>query len=152
MTPALANRRYLEETKKLKNGLEEGFLHLGERLYRIKEKKMWEEDYGSYAEFLMDLKVSEATASKLVAIYSKFVLEYKFSYEELAPCSWSSLYSLMPLATSRSKALALVEDAQQLKRGDVEEKMRSEKHPDCKHIDSFLLRICPDCGFRHRED
>lgn len=151
MITTLANRQYLEETLFLKENLEKGFLHLGERLYRIKNERLWELDYGSYAEFLMEAKISEATASKLVAIYSKFVLEYGMSYDVLAPCSWSSLYTLLPLATSKEKAEELVDEAANLKRGDVEEKIRAEKHPDCRHDDQYTITVCRGCGLRTTE-
>lgn len=151
MTTTLANRKYLEETLVLKENLEKGFLHLGERLYRIKGEQLWKLDYGSYAEFLMQAKISEATASKLVAIYTKFVLEYEMSYDVLAPCSWSSLYQLLPLATSKEKAEELVDEAATLKRGDVEEKIRADKHPDCRHKDTFTIKVCRGCGLRTTE-
>lgn len=151
MTTTLANRQYLEETLVLKENLEKGFLHLGERLYRIKNERLWDIDYGSYAEFLMAAKISEATASKLVAIYSKFVLEFGMSYDALAPCSWSSLYQLLPLATSKEKATELVHEASTLKRGDVEEKLREMNHPDCRHTNTFTIKVCRDCGMRETD-
>lgn len=151
LAKARDKRQYLEDTKKLKNGLEEGFIHLGERLYKIKEERVWEIDHRSYAEFLMEIRVSEGTASKLVAIYKRFVLEYDMPYEKLAECSWNSLYQLLPLATTKDKAEELIDDAASLKRGDVEEKVREVNHPDCAHEDTYKLVVCRDCGYRHSE-
>lgn len=143
-------RNYLKETIALQSQIEGAFLELGARLYRIRDEKLYEGEYESFDDFVITAKLSKATASKLITVYEKFVLEHNLPRKALASVGWSSLYTIAPYAGTKAKAIELVEKATLLTRADLEDSLRSEedthKHHNCKHTDTRLVRVCNECG------
>lgn len=144
------NRNFLRETIELRKSIDEGFLNLGERLKKIRDNKLYEIDYESFDLFLSELKISSGTASKLIQIYEIYILEYKISYEKLSQSNWTSLYEMLPLATSKEKAVNLVEHGSLMRREDIKSKVREAKFgKNCKHQYYELhIKQCKVCGER----
>ena len=139
--------QYLEETLALKRSIATGFLILGERFYNIHAQEMWKGEYDSYQDFLSEMDVSEATDSKLRTIYSRFVLEYKLSYEKLSHCPWGSLYLLASRVGDKEQTLALLEKAETLRREDFVQEIRAlavGEH-ECIASKTFQMNKCGVC-------
>jgi len=103
---------YIQGTLALKRHLEGVFIELGERLYNIKKDEMWQGSYNNFSEFLVDLGISDAQASKLSQIYQRFVLDYGVEVHELAKFGIKRLYAIIPLIKdekSLNKALERIE-------------------------------------------
>ena len=145
MKPTISNHKYLQETVALKSEIETGFLNLAERLYKIRQERIWEGEYDNLEEFLTELDITQSTCSKLCSIYEHWVLKGKISLEVLAGVSWTNLYSSIPRLESESHKDVL-EDAKLLTRQDIIEKGREIKHPNCSHKTTYKLEICRDCG------
>lgn len=151
--PAL---NYCEETIELVHNIEEAFLSLGERLYKIRNEKMWEGRWDSYDDFLMDIKISRARESKLVSIYEKYVLEYKIEPEKLAKVNWSNLYTMLPAVKDKKSAEEWVEKGSVMFRKDIEDEVREVKRGGpCEHeFERIVLDKCTKCfkSFRVYEE
>ena len=141
----ITNHKYLTDTLELKSKIEEGFLNLTERLYKIRQERIWESDYDNLEEFLNELDITQSTCSKLCSIYEHWVVQGKISLEVLSGVSWTNLYSSIPRLENESHKDVL-EDAKLLTRQDIIEKGREIKHPDCRHKNVFTLIVCKDCG------
>lgn len=146
---------YLEQTKALKDKLEEGFLTLGERLFKIRTEELWKNGHDSFPLFLEEMKMSEATASKLINIYRKFVVQYGFSEERLvAAGGWTQLAEILPYAKDKEAAERLVEKSITLTRKHLRDELSEERtgvsQAKCLHANSYTIHVCRDCGFKER--
>jgi len=145
---------YCEETISLVHNIEEAFIALGERLYKIRSEQLWQSNWDSYDEYLMELKISQAKASKLVSIYEKFVMEYGIEQEKLSKVSWSTLYTMLPLVTDKKSAKEWVEKGELMKRDDIEDEVREFKRGSvCEHknLEDLHIQVCLDCSKRFRK-
>ena len=150
-TEITSPREFLKETIKLKIDTESAFLELAARLYKIHNENLWKGEYSDYEEFLLDARISKATASKLESVYSVFVLKHRIQAQKLAQVGWSSLYAISSHADTKERATELVERAGLLTRGDLENSLKNEKNPGCKHSWQELhLRQCTECGIREK--
>ena len=131
MTSNLAND-YLTETITLRRTLEQGFIHLAERLWTIYTQMHWKVQYESYEDFLAEADISKATDSRLRAVYKTFVLDYKQPIEKLAPIGWDKLYRISQVE-GKAQALALLDKAGHLRREEFEEQLAAEKHGEHEH-------------------
>jgi len=144
---------YLKETLLIKKRMESGFLELAGRLQKIRDERLYESGgYQSFAEFCWEMKMAESTASRLISVYQRYCVELGMDKEKLSLVGWSSLYTLLPLAVDKKKTENLVEEAQNLRREDVNKMVKDNVSPksNCQHADTYLLRICRDCGERIR--
>ena len=139
------NHKYLTDTVALKETIETGFLNLAERLYKIRQDRIWEGEYDNLEEFLMELDITAPTCSKLCSIYENWVVKGKVSIELLAGTSWSTLYLTVPRLQNES-AKDVLEDVKLLTRKDIVDKSKEIKYPNCKHTNFYTLKICEDCG------
>lgn len=154
MTQEITNRnQYLKETLLLRKRIESNFLELGERLSVIRSQRLYEGQFQTFAEFCFEVKISESTASRLIAVYQKYCVEYGMNRDKLAAVSWSSLYQLLPVATDKKAAEDAIAETKEWKREDISKFVKEKTSPElakCKHSNSYLLRICNDCGERTR--
>lgn len=148
MNELIIKRNYLKETLLLKKRLESSFLELAERLLKIREERLYEGEYENFAAFCWEARLAESTASRLISVFQKFCLEYKIKQEKLSTVGWSSLYTLLPLATSKERAEELVSEASVMTRDDVAKMVKEVKNGvnNCEHERTVLLRVCLDCG------
>lgn len=139
---------YCTETIHLKRTIQSAFLTLAERLYNIRRDEMWTSNWGSWYEFLEELDVSEATASKLIKVYEFYVIGHKIEEQKLVAISWDSLYSAIPLvADGGKKPMEVVEDFSKLRKADQREILREAKKGPCEHEwEEFRMRRCTVCG------
>lgn len=155
MIPALVAHRFCLETKHLKERLELDFLHLGERLWKIRGERLYEPQWSDFGEFLMELKLSESTACRLIGIWHKFVFQFKIPISELVKAGgWTLLAEISPAIESKREAVHWLAKAQNLTVTDLRRELKEAKTgvemKECKHEDSFILRCCKNCGLRER--
>jgi hypothetical protein len=147
---------FVRETLSLRDQIEGAFIDLAARLARIRSEELWREvGYSSYEEFLAEMRLSPATASKLVSIHERFVVDLKLDRDKLAPVGWSSLYQLLKVVKTKSDAKEWLGKANLLKRDDLEREVKEAagKMPEeCQKGDHdyYELKICRRCGERVR--
>ena len=145
---------FLDETARIKEKLEIAFLDLGSRLYKISSERMWEaKGLANFEDYLMEIKLSPATASKLISIYETFVIKFDFKTERLAEAGgWSNLYVLSRLdLKTKKEADDWIEKTINWSRQDLEQEVKErlgKVDPKCSHPNTYLLRICKDCNFK----
>lgn len=151
MSTELSPRNFLRETIALKVETESAFLELGARLYKIHNEEIWKGEYETYEMFLLETRISKATASKLENIHHTFVLTHKVSPKKLAAVGWSSLYSMAKYVDSKEKAEDLVHEATLLTRYDFQAKLKNQsgEQDRCKH-EMVKMEFCTKCGIKHR--
>lgn len=148
--------QYLEDTKKLVAVIEESFLVLGERLCKIREDRLYEGQHENFESFLDEIKVSPASASKMIQIYQKFIVEFEFSNEEVAKAGgWSLLYTIIPFCKSKSQAKEWMNKTKELPRHELEIAIREERTGidsyECKHDwNEVCFKQCKTCGLRQK--
>lgn len=147
------NYGYCKETLTFKVKLEEGYLVLAERLKKIRDERLFAQGWEYFGDFLEEMHMSETTASKMINIYEKFVLEWKFSSEDLLQAGgWSSIAETLPIVKTREDAEDALLQAGTLTRGDlrkyVTEKKTGKPMDLCLHEDSYNINICRSCGER----
>lgn len=152
MSKEIQPLNYCHETINLKRTIQSAFLTLAERLYQIRSSEMWTANWASWADFLEELDVSEATASKLIRVYEVYVLQHAIDEEKLAKLGWDSLYSAIPLLQgSAKKPIEVVEDFSQLRKADQREILRENKKGPCEHNwEDIHMRRCTACGKMER--
>lgn len=150
------NHAFCKETLHLKQHLEGTFIELGKRLMDIRDNQLYTPFWSSFDEFLMEMKLSKGTASKLISIYQVFVLQYKIKPARLAAAGWSSLSEVLKVVKTKADAEKWVDTAGELHlrdlRDEVREKVTGVTERSCKHPNKYTIEICPDCPFRHRVD
>lgn len=99
--------------------------------------------------------MSDATISKLMNLYSKFVLEYGISPKELVESGgWSVISEALPVIHSKSDALHWLGEAKVLSLRDmrisVQEARTGISTTECEHTHRFTISVCEDCGDKIR--
>lgn len=159
MNKALAstNFNYCEATIKLKRDLELSYLELAQRLYKIREQKMFEPNYETFDEFLQEIKISTSTASNLIGIWVRFVLQFKIKPKLLAEAGgWSVVAEILPHAENKQQAekwlLQAKENSRQDLRKSLKEHVTGIDMSLCKHEDKEIITFerCKKCGHSER--
>lgn len=151
MTEIIKQDQFLRETIELRNQIEGEFLNLGARLFRIYHENLFVKEYDDFESFLLELKISKATASKLMTVYETFVLTHNISTKKLTLVGWSSLYAAARFADTKEKAEDLVERAGLLTRSDLQRSLTEERGgKNCVHTNAYVVTKCPDCGHQER--
>ncbi len=158
LTTEKAKHQYCKEALEYKTDIEWRFIGLGERLYKIKQERLYEAGWSSWDEFEMELKMSPATVSKLLRIYEIFILRYRFTPKQIATAGgWSSVAELLPSIkedTPRERAKELLELVTDQSRLDLRKTLHEHKTgvdmAKCKHKpdDYYILKIYRCCGDR----
>lgn len=143
--------KYCNDAIDLKNRLETDFLVLGELLYEIREKSLWEPNWQSWEEFSWELKMSANTINKLIQIYKTLILGYGFTKEQIANAGgWTLVAEVLPRIASKKDALKWLHNAQTLTRADLRKTIKEEKTgvsmTTCTHQTTRLVEICTGCG------
>lgn len=151
----LVDLAFCNETTKLKQNIETAFLTLGERLMKIRDNKLYLGQWETFELYLMDAKISPATASKLINIYHRFFIEWQFPAEKLVEAGgWSVVATLLPVCTNKEQATEWMDKATILSRQDLEKDIKEAKTgidmSVCAHEDSYVIKVCRQCGNRER--
>lgn len=149
------NYQFCQDTIQLKEDIEGHFLELGHRLYKINNDRLYESGYESFDEYCLELKMSRGTISKLINIYSLFILKYEFDNKQLAGVGgWTVIAEVLPLIKTKKDASYWLEKASLFSRRDLRIAITESKtgidQYKCKHNDSFSINICNKCGYKTR--
>lgn len=145
------NYDFCQETIALKENIERSFLSLGERLLRIRDQNLYLPSWTSFPEYLMEMGLSEARASKLIGIFEKYVIMGGIDPNTLiTPKGWSGLAEFLPFIKTKKDAVHFAHLGTTLSRED----MRKEKYElrtgqpqsSCPHDDTYRIEICRKCG------
>lgn len=146
------NSEFCRDTLEFKNAIEENFLELGKRLMKIRDEELYEPNWENFASFLHEMKLSESVGSRLISIYSKFVLEFKIAPAKVAQAGgWASVSELLPILKEGTKkeAESWLNKASTLTKADlrkeVEEARTGVEMKDCEHGETLLFKRCVDC-------
>lgn len=138
---------FCRDTLQLAKSIEESFLVLGERLYRIKVDKLFAGSWESFSEFLGEAKLNEATASKLITVYRTFVETYNVDRDLLAAAGSSALYEVIPLISNKEEAVEFAEKATTLRREDLRQEIREKRKGAHEHVwEPMHMRRCTVCN------
>lgn len=136
---------FLQDTINLVKSIETRFLELGARLYTIKDKEMWKDNYESFQDFVIDAKINPGNASILVSIHKNYIVEGGQEQQKLAGIGYSNLYASIPLIERNGVDKAVI-IASTLTRSEIQQEVREEKHSECPHNESIV--ICTACKKR----
>lgn len=156
---AVKNHKYLSDTIELVNGIERGFLSLGERLKKIRDEQLYAPEYESFYDFLVDCRMTESKASKVISVFETYIEKYGLDANDVASVGWSLLYEAIRVIKSPEQAKETLHELKhrQDKDGrDYIRQLRSGVDQDaCQHQDTYLITVCRQCGTKiktHEED
>ena len=118
---------YLRETIDVVNQIETRFFELGKRLHKISFKELWQGQYDSFYEFLIEAKINPSMATRLVKIHEIYVVQGKQNPKRLAAIGYSNLYEGIPLI-ERDGVEATVVRAETLSRSEIIDEVKEEKY------------------------
>lgn len=147
---------YCNDTIKLKENIEQSFLFLGERLKKIRDEDLYKDGWASFEDYLDELDMNKSVASKLITVYETFSVKFPTPPQELiTPKGWTNLYEIATVIKTYDDYTKWLSDWQVLRSSDLRIKVREAKsgvlQEQCKHEDSYLLRICRTCNARYQE-
>lgn len=150
-------KNYCDITLKLEEGARTAYLMLAERLYNIRQERLYEPAWSSWQEFTMEFKdMSSSSISKLITVYEKFILEFGYNPSELVKAGgWTKLYQMGKQVKTKAEAekwlsLAETSSRQDLDKFLVEAKTGVDMHT-CAHEHTYTVEICEDCGIKVAE-
>ncbi len=152
------NLNFCEETISKKHLIEVSWIELCARLKEIRDKGLWEGRWDSFEDFLHDPQMSldKASASKMITIHEKFVIEYKMSPARIANAGgWSKIAEILPAVKDKESAEEWIDKSASLSKSDLRKEVKEEKTgiemSKCEHKDTYIIRVCRDCGIKMEE-
>ena len=153
------NLNICEEAISKKHQLEVGWLELCGMLKNIRDNGLYEGRWDSFEDFLQDpqMGLDKGSASKMITIHEKFVIEYKMSPARIANAGgWSKVAEILPAVKDKKSAEKWLDEAAALSKTDLRKQVNEERHPEsigCKHKDSYkvVMTCCRGCGNKEVE-
>ncbi len=151
---AQKNFSYCEETIRLKQSFEVRYLEFASRLAKIEAEKMYQPNFETFDEFLEEIKVDRSVASRMIAVWRKFVVEFKFRPKQIAAAGgWSKVYEVVKYSTTKKQATEWLKKLSAgLTRSDLRKELQEAKTgimmSECKHknFEEIVFQKCLDCG------
>lgn len=139
-----------------KHQLEVLWLEVAARLKEIRDNELWEGQWENFEDFLQDpsMGMDKGTASKMITIHEKLVVEYKMKPQEIAQSGgWSVIAEVLPVISDKESAKEWVERAATLTKNDLRKEVNEARGKitngiGCKHKDTYTYttQCCRDCG------
>lgn len=152
------NLNFCEDTISKKHILELGWLELCSRLKEIRDKELYKGRWENFEDFLNDpaMDMDKGTASKMITIHEKMILEYKIKPTIIANAGgWSKVAELLPVIDSKEDAEEWLSKAAVLSKSDLRKEVHEQKSgikmSECAHKDYYLVKICRKCGDKIEE-
>jgi hypothetical protein len=148
------NHKYCEDALALEGVGRTVFFSLGKMLHKIREERLYEPYWDSWMSYCYEFKdLSPASISKLITVHEMFVLKYGYSPETLSETAgWTKLYQIAPHIHDKEQAEEWLEKAKTQTRQDLAKEITEAKTgvsmSECKHLKTFVIRVCEDCGDR----
>lgn len=150
------SREFCDETGQLARGMKSAFMLLAQRLYKIREKKLYQKaGYDTFWEYREDvLKIENSIVSKLINLYEFFVVMYGVDFESIQNSSYTKLYLVKPLIEKKSEIDEWLQKEKDLPNSEFKKEVKQAKIKkfgkkdieDCEHIDTHLIRVCNECA------
>jgi hypothetical protein len=148
----LVSNQFVRDTIALVRDMETAFFELGERLYKIREEKLYEDSYETFQEFLDDAHINKSMASKLAKIHEVYILNGGKEPQTLVGVGYSNLYEAIPIAQTEGIDNAVVK-ADKLTRAEIIEEVKESKYGEHVHVPGpERFAICQICGKFFRVD
>lgn len=152
----LQDLKYCNDTLQLKFTIESSFLSLGERLMKIRDERLFEPQWETFGTYVSELKMSEPSASKLINIYRRFVLEYNIEPQKLLNAGgWSVVAEILPVVKTKAEAVEWIDKMEVLTKEDIRKEILEKKtgitQQNCPHKDTYEIIVCRTCGERMRK-
>jgi hypothetical protein len=125
-------------------------------LYKIKKQQLYLAGWSSWDEYCMEYKgFSKRSMDKIIQLYRVFVLEHKVKVSELQESGgWALLAEALPQIKTSKDAHDWIEKSKVLTLQDMRKEIKEQKTGismiDCKHENTYTIRVCEDCGERVR--
>ncbi len=155
MTTKVPATTYCKETIQSKKNLEIAWLDLASRLKEIRDKELFLGQWDSFEDFLDDpaMAMDKATASKMITIHERLILEYGFQPKELALAGgWSKISEVLPVITDKESAKEWLEQCGVLSKADLRKEVKEARSGiseiDCRHANTYTIEVCRDCGIK----
>lgn len=121
----------LDEAKKCFNSARQNLILGAKYLHEIKEKKLWQDNFSTFGDFVeSECQISEGQASKLVKVFDYYSIQGGLAENRLEGVDMEKLYLATNLEGSPEQQL---ETAKVLKRKEIQEQVREDKHGVCDH-------------------
>lgn len=138
-----------------KHQLEIGWLGLCGMLKNIRDNELYKGRWESFEDFLQDpqMGLDKASASKMITIHEKFIIEYKMSPARIANAGgWSKIAEVLPAVKNKKSAEEWVDKCSSLSKSDLRKEVKEHatgiKMSECLHSDFYTVKICRGCGAR----
>lgn len=151
------NKKFCDDVMGLKKNIEISFLEIGKRLKVIRDDEKFRPYWETFDDYLIEMRMTKGTASKLINIYEKFVLEFKMAVPLLAEVGWSPLSEILPVVKTKKDAVHWVKVAtdnplREL-RDEIREKRTGIDQSKCRHKEGWVtIRICKVCKLKEVTD
>lgn len=150
---------FCEHTIAFKHFIETQWLEFAGQLKEIRDGGLYEGRWDSFEDFLNDpaMAMDKGTASKMITIHERFILEYKIPPIKIANVGgWSKVAEILPAVKDKKSAEKWLDEAASLSKADLRKQVNEERHPGsigCKHQDSYkvIMSCCRQCGNKEIE-
>lgn len=151
----IQNKQYCDNAIALKENIETNYLRLAEVLKIIRDQRLYQPMHSTFKEFMMELDISEGTASKMIQVWDKLVNEYEIPESEIVAINgWSKAYLIAKNVKTKDEAVEFVERAKIATRGhleaDIKEKYQGVDQDKCPH-EFRTLKTCKKCNYKYEE-
>ena len=148
--------KYCDDTIKLFVQTQYNFLNLAERMKAIRDQGLFAPKWDNFEDFCLEVnEFSMSMISRLINIHEKFVLSAGIKEEALSAAGWTKLAMTLPYVRTNDEAVHWAEKASLLSKSDLRKEIAElktgKKISECKHEESYLLRVCPECKDKWRE-
>ncbi len=146
---------FCQETNQLLRGVKIAYMLLAERLYRIQKQKLYKPVYEKFFMYLDEIDIHESTASRLISIYEKFVLEHQIEPEVIKDIEYTKLTEIRKVSPTRELAEHWIEEARVLPLRELKMRIKAMTagvdEMKCEHGNTYLVRCCRTCGEKWEE-
>lgn len=150
---------FCEHTIAFKHFIETQWIEFAGQLKEIRDKELYKGRWDSFEDFLNDpaMAMDKGTASKMITIHERFILEYKIPNSKIARVGgWSKVAEILPAVKDKKSAEIWLENAASLSKSDLRKQVKEENNPDsieCKHKDCYkvVMCCCRKCGNKEIE-
>lgn len=148
--------KFCDDTIKLFVQTQYNFLNLAERMKAIRDQGLFAPKWGSFQDFTLEVnEFSMSMINRLINIHEKFVLTAGINENDLSEAGWTKLAMTLPYVNTKDEAIHWAEQAKLLSKSDLRKEIAElktgKKIANCKHEESYLLRVCPECKDKWRE-
>lgn len=150
---------FCAHTIAFKHFIETQWLDLAGQLKQIRDKELYLGRWDNFEDFLLDptMGMDKGTASKMITIFEKFILEYKIKESKIAQVGgWSKVAEILPVVKDKKSAEEWLENAASLSKTDLRQQIKEERNPEsisCKHKNTYkvVMCCCRDCNNKEIE-